>query len=344
MSVDPKTTQDTIHLFVEAKFSDAPEWIPLLPTPGIYPHPTYGDVDMSPEAIDRYVTNFNSGVYGQNKIPIDLEHDLPLSGAMGYMTEVRKNENGSVDARVEWNERGRTVLAENRFGYVSPTLREQWTDPVSMKTHRNVTVGAALTTRPYWKEQSLRPLIQASEPVDTSQEGTRMTEQEMQAQKDAATAEGASIVEKQFGEKLAAVEQQLNEAKAQVQTFADRLTAAETENAALKADAQERTFSEALKGCTDVPGRIAELKALPTELHEGYIKRAQAERDARRSGANFSENGTDALGEASAKAKLNARAEDIRKSDPKLTKELAFSEACRQDAELYRQYRAESQA
>ena len=346
MPQTPETTQTAPIVFVEADLSDAPEWIPLLPTPQVYQHAAYGEVDLSPDTVAEYVANFKAGLYGQ-VLPVDLEHDLPLSGAMADITDLRTNDDGTVDAKVTWNSRGRQVIGEKRFRYVSPTLRTNWTDPVTLQQHKHVIVGAALTTRPYFKSQSLRPLIAASEPVDTQQRGPApMTDAEMQAQKDAATAEGAAIVEKQFGEKIADMEVQLNEAKAQVQTFAERLTAAETENAALKSAAEEREFREQLKGVppTEIDHHIAKLRALPVELREAEIKVIQNAVSVNRSRINFSEKGVDAHGEATAKAKLNARADELRKADPKLTQAQAFSEACRTESDLYREYRAETQA
>lgn len=335
----PETTQDAPIVFVEADLADAPEWIPLLPTPQVYQTPQYGEVDLSPERVAEYVANFKAGVYGQ-VLPVDLEHDLPLSGAMAEITDMRTNTDGTVDAQVTWNPRGRQVIAEKRFRYVSPTLRTNWTDPVTLKQHKHVVVGAALTTRPYFKTQSLRPLIAASEsvPAGERQEDLPMSE----------TTDKTPVVDvAEFNELKTAnadLLRQFSESEEKREAAeAERVKLAD-EVKAMREEAQDAKFRESLKGCTDVDGRIAELKALPVELHEGYIKRAQAERDARTSGLNFKERGVDAHGEATAKAKLTARAEDIRKADPKLTKELAFSEACRQDADLYRQFKAESQA
>jgi hypothetical protein len=336
MTVDSAETND-LHLFVAAQFAEAPEWMPYLPTPGVYSHPSYGSVDLSTEAVSRYVSNFNAGIYGQQNIPVDLEHDLPASGAMGYMRELRTNEDGSVDARVEWNDRGKQVIAENRFSYVSPTLREAWTDPVSLTTHKNVAVGAALTTRPYFKEASLRPLIVASEPAGTRQEETPMSEKTPEQ-------EAVEINDRKFGEKIADLERKFAESEGRATAAETRANELTEEVKALKDAAQDREFREALKGCTDVDGRIAELKALPVELHEGYVKRAQAERDARVKNLNFSERGTDALGDVSALDRLNAAAREIQKVDPKLSLTAAFNEAASKNPDLYRQYKSEQRA
>ena len=329
---------DAIHLFVEASFADVPEWIPLLPTPGVYPHPTYGPVDLSADTVGEYVRNFGAGVYGQ-RIPVDLEHDLPLSGAMGYITEVRTNADGSADARVDWNERGKQVLGEDRFRYVSPTLRREWSDPVSMQTHHNVIVGAALTTRPYFKEQSLRPLITASEPVESRQGGQSMSDT-TQTQNPTPEQEAKAIVDQSFGEKLALAEKANADLLVKFNESETARKAAEDRIAALEADAEVREYRE--RGLN--PAQIEIVRALPDDKREAYLTEVKAFAELRKSSLNFTETGTDALGEPTAKAKLTARANELRKDKPELTQAQAFSEACRTETELYRQYRAETQA
>jgi hypothetical protein len=336
-----------IHLFVEAKFSDAPEWIPLLPSPGVYPHSTFGSVDLSPEAIDKYVANFNAGVYGQKNIPVDLEHDHPLSGAMGYMRELRTNVNGSVDARVEWNERGKTVLNESRFSYVSPTLRTSWNDPVDFTQHDNVIVGAALTTRPHFKEQSLRPLIVASEPKPSPVEGKPMTVPENLIQPAGAITltqpanDGKAIVDLKFGEKIADLE-------SQVRTFSDDLKNVREENTRLKTEAEARAFREevvAAKWPGDVDDHVANLQEMSEEGKERYRKQMTTAKN-----QLFVESrkpvGSDAIGVGATDAEtaIAKRTGEIRASEPSLSLQVARARATEQvfneRPELYQDLRA----
>ena len=53
----------------------------------------------------HFVENFAAKVY-QEKLPIDLEHQYKLSGAAGWITDLVQNEDGSVDAFVEWTDMG----------------------------------------------------------------------------------------------------------------------------------------------------------------------------------------------------------------------------------------------
>ncbi|MDI6814378.1 MAG: hypothetical protein QMD10_12730 [Desulfitobacteriaceae bacterium] len=72
---------------------------------------------------------------------------------------------------------------------------------------------------------------------------------------------------------------------------------------------------------------------------EGVLKAAD---EAITKGALFKELGRASYGdEGSALAKLEAKAEEIRKSDSRLTKEQAFVKACEENPELYAQYRRE---
>lgn len=147
------------------ELAEPPEWAPFLPTPGRYRHPVYGDLDFSPEKYERIVANFKNGVY-QERIPVNAEHDGQASGALGWIVDMRLADGGAVDARVEWTERGRSLIADDRFRYVSAELFDSWSDPVSGDAIADVAVGLALTTHPYFKESVLRPLA-ASEAVLT---------------------------------------------------------------------------------------------------------------------------------------------------------------------------------
>lgn len=146
------------ELSAEFQFAEPPDWIPFLPRPGKYESPKYGDVLISRERNENFVSNFGNAVY-QEKIAIDAEHESKLSGAFGWITEMRANEDGSVDAYVEWTELGVTAIKEDRFRYFSPEFYDTWQNPMTGETHRDVAVGGALTTRPFFKEGALRPII-----------------------------------------------------------------------------------------------------------------------------------------------------------------------------------------
>lgn len=178
MSVDLATiaaSGATFRLFHEVHFAEPPATVPVLPRPGTYTHPSYGDIELTPERNANFVAGFKSRIYQQH-IPIDAEHETKLSGALGYLTDLVLNEDGSVDAAVEWTDRGSALVAADRYRYVSPEWYDLWTDPATETEYADVLVGLALTTRPFFKDGALRPLVaregeltappQEAEPMD----------------------------------------------------------------------------------------------------------------------------------------------------------------------------------
>jgi hypothetical protein len=149
---------DAYRLFLPAQFTEAPTWIPFLPKPGSYNHPKYGKLDISHAGNAEAVSNFRAAVY-QRFIPLDAEHQTKLSGAVGYLSDMRLNPDGSADAQMDWTDRGRALIGGGAFRYVSPELYQEWSDPATGKNYKNVIIGGALTTRPFFKESSLRPLV-----------------------------------------------------------------------------------------------------------------------------------------------------------------------------------------
>lgn len=139
-------------------YAEPPEWIPYLPKPGTYTHPTYGKIAMTAERATRFMDNFKAGVY-QKSIPIDAEHQTKLSGAVGHIEDMRRNADGSVDAKATWTDRGVKLLASDRYRYFSPEWFDKWTDPHDETVHPDIAIGGAITTRPFFKEKALRPLI-----------------------------------------------------------------------------------------------------------------------------------------------------------------------------------------
>lgn len=151
------------------QFAEPPEWIPFLPKPGEYNSPKYGDIFITRERNENFIRNFEDGVY-QESLPISSEHiDADQDGAYGWIEEMRMNEDGSVDAKVTWTDRGTEAIENDRFRYFSPEFHDVYKDNKE-EIHKDVAVGGALTTRPFFKEDELRPLV-ASDGVLTFSEG-----------------------------------------------------------------------------------------------------------------------------------------------------------------------------
>jgi len=118
-------------LFVAGEFlSTIPDRIHILPTPGTYSHAIYGNVVVNRDRNQEFVNNFNNEVY-QRLIPIDLEHETFLSGAVAYYepSSAVVEDDGSASIGVRWEERGAQALNEGRFYYFSPMWFDKWKEP-----------------------------------------------------------------------------------------------------------------------------------------------------------------------------------------------------------------------
>ncbi len=139
------------------------DWLQITPRAGtVFNHPTYGKVVFSKKMAEQMVGHFQAGIY-QEHIPIDAEHESKLSGATGYYRELRVGNSGEVEARLELTPRGETLLKTKQMRYFSPEFFRKWEDPASGESYENVLVGGALTSRPFFKDKSLAPLIAANE-------------------------------------------------------------------------------------------------------------------------------------------------------------------------------------
>ncbi len=149
------------RLFVElprrATDGSLPDWLPYLPKPGNYQHKDYGTVTITAARNARFVDNFKRAVY-QSTLPLDAEHATKLSGALAWIEDMRLNADGSADARVGYTDRGDKMLSEDRFRYISPEWFDTWTDPATGQTYQDVAIGGAFCTKPFFKDQSLRPI------------------------------------------------------------------------------------------------------------------------------------------------------------------------------------------
>ena len=142
--------------FIELAAAEPPDTINILPPPGTYDHPVWGEFEVTEEGNQQFVDNLNNQVY-QEFIALDAEHEGKLSGAVGYIIHLDMNEDGSVEADVNWTDRGKRLIKDDSYKYISPEWYEEWKDPSTQEEFTNVLVGGALTTRPYFKQ--LRSLV-----------------------------------------------------------------------------------------------------------------------------------------------------------------------------------------
>lgn len=250
------------RIFQEVKAAaEIPARIPYLPVPGVYKHPSYGEVAITPERNARFVANFRNRVYGQD-IPIDAEHQTKLSGAMGHIKELVQNSDGSVDAIPTWTPNGQKLLKDGAFRYFSPEWFDTWRNPADGVTHQDVPIGGALTNRPFFKEGSLRPLA-ASEGhlylVSRAERGavTELVFDEFEVITPPSRQGASTMAEDKSAAPVAMTEEQISK------RFADLETKHAAELAALKTASEERAAK------------------LAAEVETERAAREQAEHDAR---------------------------------------------------------------
>jgi 2'-5' RNA ligase len=339
----------THRLFLEARFGEAPEWIPVLPAPGTYAHPRYGEIVITRARNERFVQQFNGGVY-QSQVPVDAEHETKLSGACGWITELRLNADGSADARVEWTDRGIALMEGGRFKYVSPEWYDEWTDPATRQVHRDVLIGAALTTRPFFKEGALRSLVASERGLEWpdeaagtdgrgDQEESRMAEQQV------------AMTEEQ-ARRFAEMERQLTEAQAQAKQLAERLASQERA-------ARTKRFTDEVLGRSDENGHawtVGEVKAHVTFMEKlalafgeqseelaYYIATMRSATEQARQGKLFAEVGTDATRPAGEDAVARARGLAAKRAaEERISLGDALGLVFQEDPALYAAYTAQT--
>ena len=355
------------RLFTDAPtLASAPDWIPYLPKPGSYQHPQWGKIAITKARNQRFVENFRRQVY-QDRLPLDAEHETKLSGALGWIAEMRMNEDGSVDARVEWTDRGRTLLGERRFRYVSPEWYDLWTAPDTGERHSDVAIGGALTTRPFFKGESLRPLVASERGLSAADEWddadpvtivfVELAPASGPGGKDAdmpneqSQTQPAQLTEEQ-ARRFAELEAKLAAEESARKAHEDALKQATEQIAAMRADARRKRFTDEVTGRGDASGlrwygetdqHVGLLEKLADTFGEdsaelrGYVSQNRAVAEAMRQTVLFTEVGSDTAGDAgSPEAQLDALAKAHQEKHSGVTYHQAYAEVIKQHPELQR--------
>jgi hypothetical protein len=353
------------RLFMEAAFAEPPEWIPYLPKPGEFKHPVYGEILITKDRNAGFVETFKAGVY-QERLPVDAEHETKLSGAVGWITDMRVNDDGSADAKVEWTDRGVSLIESDRFKYVSPEWYDVWTEPASGEKHADVAIGAALTTRPFFKEGSLRPLVanerglyapdaQKSDPASQTYFSTALapaTDKERKTMADKPEDKGGTaaapapdetqkFAEEQTARKAA--EARAEKAEGDLKQMGERL-------ATLEQEGRTRRFNDLITtgdwlGQPEKHRKFMEKFGEGTEEFNDYVTEQNAVAEQAKSGNLFGEVGSAGAGSTSgALGEIEAKAKVMCEKDPKLTREQAISLVAQAEPALYSRYLSESRA
>jgi len=362
-------TEQAWRLFIEHQFGDdIPEWIPYLPKPGEFTHRVYGKKSFTQESNASIVNNFKSGIY-QKQLPVDGEHLLKQSGALGYIKDMRMNEDGSADAHVDWTERGKIMVGDKRFRYVSPEYYPQWQDPATDIDYTDIAIGAALTSRPFFKESHLRPLIANEQGLFAAEGEINSTdttfvfmqlgkEQEMadKPQQDNVTPQAFAELQTQFAEMkqaLAESEQQRTEAEGKAQTYQEALDATNQRIAKMEDAARTKRFTELADGhdgsrwLGDVAKHVKVMRGLTEAFGEDaeelskYVAQQQAVAAQVKDSELFKELGSDktASKAKSASEELDALTKEYMKSATDLTYAQAYAEVLERNPAVYQRHR-----
>lgn len=344
-------------------FAVGDDWIQVLPPPGTYHHVIFGTLDFNDAKYDDIITNFRDAVYSQT-LPVNAEHDLMTSGAIGWVTDMRRGADGSIEVLTEWNERGRALLDDDRFRYVSAELWDCWQDPVSGRLIENVFSGFAICTSPHFKTDVLRPLaaseVEAFRAGESGKEKVGMGNQNAEIQTPPA---GAAV---QLSEQELADFRAFREAggAGKLSALSEQVEKLNERNGALEADARRKRFTDIARGRAegadgiawhgDVEGHVAMLTDLAqafgdeSEQVTRYIDQqtAQATAFAEAVKPLMQAEGTNRGGDSAQTAwdEVEVKAKALREAEPTMTIEQARVRVLNENPELRNRNRAESRS
>lgn len=143
---------------VPVRFSDTEDgWIEALQAK-TYSTPQYGDVVVTKDKLNNFVTNFKSNVRGQD-IMTDYEHGRDTakgSKASGTIVDAKVS-GDSLLLKVDHTETAKKEIVAKEWKYFSADWADEWTDNDG-KVHHDVLLGGALTNRPVAKGMSTLPI------------------------------------------------------------------------------------------------------------------------------------------------------------------------------------------
>ncbi len=141
---------DLSFLLDSPKADAESSWVQVAKT-GKFSDPRYGNFTITAQDFGRWIKNFDSNVgHGSMGLPVDADHSPEKRGdteAYGWIKQLEQRGN-ELWARVEWNDQGKTLIAERRYAYISPSYTNNFKDEHG-KEHGSALVGIALTNRPF---------------------------------------------------------------------------------------------------------------------------------------------------------------------------------------------------
>lgn len=140
-----------ISFLLDSPKADADSsWVQIAKT-GKFSDPRYGNFTITTQDFARWVKNFDANIgHGDLGLPVDVDHSPEKKGdteAMGWVKQLEKR-GAELWARVEWNDQGKSLIADRRYAYLSPSYSGNYKDEKG-QSHGTALVGIALTNRPF---------------------------------------------------------------------------------------------------------------------------------------------------------------------------------------------------
>lgn len=215
--------------------TDPSQWINALRV-GSFKHPVYGDLDITPERLQRFAASVTEKVRGIDP-DIDYDHKAKDGKAAGWVKEAEVRDD-SLYIKVEWTDPAKEALSRKEYRYFSPEFADEWEDAKGT-THKDVLFGGALTNRPFLKD--LQPLnfddyFIPKTSVRPSDKGVHMETKVL--------SEALGIKETDEGKLIEAVKKLSEDAKANVELQEELKTLREFKEAQEHDANQEKKFAE----------------------------------------------------------------------------------------------------
>jgi hypothetical protein len=204
---------------------------------------------ITPDTLTALEKNFSEGVRGID-LMLDYKHESE-DVAAAWFNKVRLSADGKqLFATVDWTPRGRQVVKDREYRYVSAEFHPNYMNNETGKKHGPTLLGAALTNRPVIK--GMKPTILSEQP-NQSKDIQMKTVEEL-------TAENATLVAQLAAQKL--------ELDAAAKISTDAVALSEKTKADLKL-VEEKTAADKV---------LAEKKSkFDVKLSEGKVCEAQRE-------------------------------------------------------------------
>ena len=117
---------------------------------GKYSHPIYGEIDITPDKVQRFANNVNNRIR-TTELDIDYDHKEYNGEAAGWVKQAEPRENG-LWILVEWTAKAWEAIKSKAYRYFSPEFDDEWSDPKTGEKYTDVLFGGGITNRPFLKD------------------------------------------------------------------------------------------------------------------------------------------------------------------------------------------------